>query len=318
MARAWPAAQRGSLPADLPDGSPYEPELFLDAKISVGTAQTPDGRSLRLVVRQKDGSVRQLRRLPFSEDPSFDGVTASGGVLVWMEGAKDRRQIWAVDLGTRGSPRRLTADTGDVRFYDSQYDLVVADQRVHWVAAGAGDRTEVRSVPLGGGPVQVLTEAGIWGLTAWPWLVDGIVAAAGTTVVKNVVTGRELAVPSAARAVTDCSPIWCRVVSLADDGYTRIELMRPDGTDRRKVADGAVATLISDVAVLDRFEVLARITASSELTGNQELLVYDIRTGRTVQVSPDAGNVVYRGGVLSWSTGTRESFLRHAVDLRTV
>jgi len=47
------------------------------------------------------------------------------------------------------------------------------------------------------------------------------------------------------------------------------------------------------------------------------VLMYEIATRRTAEISPDAFSVAYRGGVLSWSTGTQQSFVRHALDLRS-
>jgi hypothetical protein len=76
--------------------------------------------------------------------------------------------------------------------------------------------------------------------------------------------------------------------------------------------------VVADVAVLDRFEVLSQQTAVSDLTGHIQLLIYDVTARSTVEISPDAFDVSYRAGVLWWSTGTQQSFLRHAVDLRTV
>lgn len=317
-AQAWPAAQRGTVPADLPDGTAYEPAFFVDAKDSVGTAPTRDGKFLRFLLRKADGSLRQLRSLPISRDPSFDSPVAAGDVLVWGEGTTGHEELWTVNLRDGRPPRLLTADVGDARFYQSQYDIVVADGRVHWVAAPSDEVTEVRSVALGGGPVDVRAEQGVWSLSAWPWLINGVVASAGTTMMRNIVTGQDRTIPSTSKSVTGCSPVWCRVVSLADDGFTRIELMHPDGGDRRQIAEGAAATVIADVGVLDRFEVLSQTTSTSELTGNVQLLVYEIATRSTVEISPDAGNVSYRGGVLWWSTGNQESFLRHSLDLRTV
>jgi hypothetical protein len=66
VAQAWPAVQRGTVPAELPDGTAYEPVLFLGTEESVGTAPSRDGRYLRLVVRRARGSVRDLRRVPVS------------------------------------------------------------------------------------------------------------------------------------------------------------------------------------------------------------------------------------------------------------
>jgi hypothetical protein len=94
--------------------------------------------------------------------------------------------------------------------------------------------------------------------------------------------------------------------------------MHPDGSARVDVAGDTAATEITDVAPLGRFQVFVTIGANSELTGNAELLIYEIKTRRTVQVSPDAGQIAYRNGVLSWSTGNLETFVRHSLDLRTI
>ena len=318
VAQVWPNARHAVVTADLADGTSYQPLLFFTATDSVGSAPTKDGKALRLLIRHADGSLRQLRRLPTGADPSFPAVTVAGGLLVWAEStAGGHQELWSADL--RGGPaRRLTADTGDARFYQSQYDLVVAAGRVHWVAAGPGDTTQVRSVALTGGPTDVRNEPGTWAFTAWPWLSDGVVNSAGTTVLRNVTTGQDRPVPATARGVTACSPTWCQVVSLTKDGTPRIDLMHPDGSARRTIAGGAAATVIADVAVLDRYEVISQLTPTSELTGNVQLLLYEISTRRTVEVSPDAFSVAYRAGILSWSTGTQQSFIRHALDLRSL
>ncbi|MEV4639981.1 hypothetical protein AB0J80_21795 [Actinoplanes sp. NPDC049548] len=82
LATAWPGAQRADIPGNLPDGPVYHPELFLDARTSVGTAPSPDATAMRLVVRGADGSLRELRRRPLDRDPEFGATAASGGDLV--------------------------------------------------------------------------------------------------------------------------------------------------------------------------------------------------------------------------------------------
>jgi hypothetical protein len=317
-ALVWPAARRAVLPAELPDGTAYTPQAFVDARTSLGTAPTPDGRSVRLLLRRGDGTLRELRRRPTRDNPSIAAVAAEGTVTAWIENASDGMRVWSADLAGRGAPRQLTADTGRARFYQSQYDLVVAQGRVHWAGDAPGGGTEIRSVPIAGGPVAVRTEPGTWQLSQWPWLVDGVAAASGATTLRNLTTRRDVPVAAPERAVTHCSPAWCRVVSFDADGFPRIELMRPDGSQRREVATGEVETTIADVGVLDRFEVYARVDANGTLTGNAQILLYEIATRRTVEVSPDASAVEYRAGVLWWSTGSQESFVRHALDLRTI
>ncbi len=318
LTTAWPNAQRGSVPSKLPDGSDYSPGLFLDARTSIGTTQSKDGKTLRLVVRDGDGKLRELRKVAAEHRAPFAGLTVSGDTLVWVESIRGEQQLWSTDLRGSRPARMITADVGAMRFYDSQNDLVIADATVHWAASGSGDQTEFRSVALGGGAVTVRREKGAWGLSAWPWAVDGQTSGRGATALRNLVTGQVLPAPAADRTVTACSPAWCQLVSINADGYSRIDLAHPDGSARRKVIEGDVGTVITDVAVLDRFEVLARITKQSELTGNQQLLIYDLGNRHTVLVSPDANNIVYRNGVLWWSTGDQSSFVRNSLDLRTV
>ena len=318
---AWPAAQRGTIPATLPDRTAYEPGIFLDARNSVGTAPSADRKFLRLVVRAANGSVRELRRLPQGDNPSFPAFTVAGDDVAWVEGTKSGNlRLWAVNVRDGRPARQVTADLGDAQFYRTQYDLLIADGSLHWVAAAAGpaDATEVRSVPLAGGAVQVRIEPGRWKLSAWPWLANGVTNTAGTTALRDLATGRDVPVSGTRRAVTDCSPTWCRVAELTRDGSTRMELMHPDGSGRTRIGGATTATEIADVAVLDRFEVLAGIVPNTDLTGNVQLIVYELATRRTVEISPDAGSISYRAGVLWWSTGTRDAFVRHSIDLRTV
>jgi hypothetical protein len=125
-ALVWPAARRSVLPADLADSAPYTPAAFVDARTSLGTAPTPDGAYLRFLLRRGDGTVRELRRLPMGDNPSVAGVTTDGTVAVWAENVAGGLRLCAADLTGAAAPRTITADTGRARFYQSQYDLVLA------------------------------------------------------------------------------------------------------------------------------------------------------------------------------------------------
>ena len=70
--------------------------------------------------------------------------------------------------------------------------------------------------------------------------------------------------------------------------------------------------------VLDRFELLSETGPDSDLTGTAGLLIYDLATDRTVDVSPAVDGVFCRGGVLWWATGDQDSLVWHTLDLRTV
>jgi hypothetical protein len=320
VAMAWARAQRAVISANLPDGTAYQPGIFLDAHTSVGSAATPDGKFMRLLLLGAHGSMQQLRRVPAKENPSFQTFAVAGDVLVWAEGtARGGTQLWKVNLRNGRPAQKLTSDTGPAAFYHSQYDLVINAGRLYWVASRNDDVTEVRSVALTGGPVQTRAVPGAWQLSAWPWLVNGITAASGTTLLRNMITNRDLAiVGTGSRSNTQCSPTWCQVVTLAKDGYNQIDLMHPDGTARERVAGGTAATVIADPAPLDRFQVFSEIGPDSDLTGNVQLLAFELASRRTVEISPDAGKVSYRNGVLSWATGNQDTFIWHTVDLRTV
>ncbi|GLY02603.1 MULTISPECIES: hypothetical protein [Actinoplanes] len=310
-AQAWPSASR----ADLPDLG-IEPLLFLDATTAVGTVSDRD--ALRLVI-VADGRQRELRRLPAGGDARFDTVTASGEDLLWTESTGDRpTEIWTARAHADESPRMITADTGNVLFYGTQYDLVVADGRVHWTAGEGSGSTQIRSVALTGGAVQVRTEAGQWALTAWPWLTDD--AAGGQTgaiTMRNLETGSRVAVPVAASEWSMCSPSWCRVMVMDSSGPVRIDAMRPDGSDRRRVAGPQAQAAVTDVAVLDRFEILSEPGPNADLTGVAGLIVHDLDTGRTVALSAAADLAATRDGMLWWSTGDQETAIWHTLDLRT-
>ncbi|MFD0743941.1 hypothetical protein ACFQ1L_20545 [Phytohabitans flavus] len=246
-----------------------------------------------------------------------------GADLVWAESvtAKDgtpKTELWRADLAG-GAPRLVTADTGWATFANSEYDLVVASGRVYWAASAPGPSpaTQVRSVPLGGGPVRVDTEPGTWTLAGWPWLVGSGGGQRGPVRIRDLDSGRTTTVED--RALDRCGPAWCRLFVLSGDAPVRSELMRPDGSDRQTAADNGATPAIGDVAVLDRFEVLSGDSSTiAAAVGGQRLLVYDMKTRQLVAVADAASRVSYRAGVLWWATNAGTNTTWHTLDLRTV
>lgn len=323
-ATAWSRAQRAEVKGNMPDGPVYQPGIFLDARTSVGTASTADGRFSRLLLRRGDQTLRELRRVALAHNPDFYNLAASGNELAWTESADNHGlQIWAVNLRTGGPARLLASDTGDAVFYGTQYDLVIADGRVYWLAAapdlgpGADPVTEVRSVSLTGGAVRVRREPGRWALSAWPWLVTAPDDQTASTALRNLTTNRTVAVRTGGNELTTCSPAWCRIMVMYADGLVQIDEMRPDGTDRHRIAGAAASAAIIDVAVLDRFEILAEPEPGADLTGTQRILVYDLTDRRTIDISGNVTGTACRGGLLWWSTGNQDATVWHVIDLRT-
>ncbi|MEJ3742546.1 hypothetical protein WEI85_04525 [Actinomycetes bacterium KLBMP 9797] len=318
----WPHARRADVPGVLPDGALYQPAYFLDERVSLGTASDSGAGEVRLVSRSADGAVRVLRKLPMEAAPRYAGFARADRQVVWAESVTGvdglaRTELWRVDL-SGGAPERITADTGRVRFLGSEYDVVITSGRVYWTADAPGDRdaTEVRSVPIGGGPVEVRTEVGTWALSTWPWLVSA--GSSGRARLRRLDTARLVTVDVAGDLLDRCGPAWCRVFVPAG-GAVRSDLLRPDGSDRRRVTDDTTTAPIVDVAVLDRFEVLCgNTTTLAAAVGGRRLLVYDLKASRLVRADDAAVNVLYRGGVLWWSTGTARHTVWHTLDLRTV
>ena len=314
---AWPQAAMTTMNTTLADGTAYQPGIFLAAATSVGSAPSRDHRFLRLVVVSGAGSIRQLRSLPAGASPWFGSLTAAGDVLAWAESTGQNQQLWTINLRDGRPARELTADTGQAVLNGSAYDLLIANSRVYWTATAPGV-TEIRSVALTGGPVDVRPETGNWTLSAWPWLVNGSGDVLGTTAMRDMVTGRDVPISGGGdRQTTHCDPVWCVVTSLADGG-DRIDVMHPDGTGRQVVASGQVAPGIDDTVALERYVVVSQVSAYSDLTGTRQLVVFDLNTQRMVSISAGARTVSYTDGVLWWSTGTQDSPVWHALQLPTV
>lgn len=305
IAQVWPDVRPVEIPASLADGPAYSPVYFLDTTSSVGTSPSPDGTQLRLVLRVADGAVRELRRLPIADAPQYTGFARDGNQFAWAESisgedGEGRTELWTADLASAGAARRVTADSGDVVFFNSQYDMVINSGRLWWAAVAPGEEpaTEIRSVALAGGPVSVRTEQGAWSISAYPWLASAGTGASGPVQLRNPEQRKVIEIDATGSELVTCSPTWCRVLVLAADGPGRIELMRPDGTSRQRVAGGVATAAVIDVAILDRFEVLTLADAQRTATDSQQLLLYDVRDQQTVVVAEGSGLVLCRDGIL--------------------
>jgi len=307
-------ARPSSSPARLADGAPYTPLLYADATTSVGTA--PLGSAERLVLRSPAGE-RELRRIEQSRYPQFLGFTVADGVLYWAESTATpagpyETRLWRASLAAGEPATSLTADTGAAVFFDSQYDLVVADGRVHWVAAPPDDapRTELRSVALTGGPVTTEVIEGRFRWSAWPWRQS--VDQQGPLRLVNHATGETRTVTTAAAETVGCTPTWCRSAVETGAGSNLFDVMHPDGSARRRIP-GDVNAATVDTGLLDRYELF------TDLDGEQvRLLAYDLGSGALTVLATGVGLVVVHGGVVWWSAPPDDPTEWRALDLRTL
>lgn len=315
----WPSAAVVRSPGRLGDGRAYTPWFHLDASTSVGTALSGDGNATRLVVRAGT-TERELLSLPSKNNPQFNGFATDGETLVFMvsengDAANTASELYRASW-REGVASVLTKDTGAVIFFNSQYDVLIRDGRVRWAAAGeTGQFTEMRSVPLGGGEVTNDRLDGAYSQSAYPWFTSVGGSQPGDVELRNVVTGERRRVSAEQNEMINCGPVWCRVMILGATGQpARTDVMRPDGSDRKRMAAGTVSSAVLDVALVDRFEVLAQTTSSG--TGTLKLMLFDIPTARSAVLTAGGSTVQARGSTVWWSTGEAEAVEWFALDLR--
>jgi hypothetical protein len=324
LASVWPKAKPFPIPAVFPDGSTYTPVLVLDAGTSVGMVASAGGQRTDLDLVPATGAPRVLQSQLVSEAGSFDGLTATADSLYWMHTVSDATgkahvTLWAA-ARSGGPARQLTADVGSPVFYGSQYDVQAVGDRLYWAAARPGreDQSELRSIPLTGGTVTVKLIDGAWAMSRWPWLVTAPSASDQPTRLRDVTTGAVVPVRAPANKQVTCSPSWCRMIPDNAAQATETDLIRPDGSDLRMIGDANAAAIASDVALLDRYEVLMSIINSTGQVAVSRLTLYDIAAKRSVLVEPAATNAGARGTFVWWSTGDNETLAWHGLDLRTL
>jgi hypothetical protein len=330
LAAVWPKAKVASQPDALPDGTQFAPDLYIDSGTVIGAALTPDKRYTRMLVRAGD-RVSELRRVPNSSYPQWSGLMVDGDTLYWAEKTSsdttaERTRIWRINWRTGADLKMLTADTGDAIFFQSQYDLVLAEGRVYWVAVAFFKVaiTQIRSVPADGGTVTVKQIVGPYGFVQWPWLSTASSGQSVPVELYNLKTGKRIKVASGPAEVPKCNALWCRVMIVGSSGLARMDLVHPDGSGRRRIAGAGSAPVVNDVALLDRFDPLALYPttdpteASPDEFPTRQLAVYDITTGRTVIVDDDVTTVGGHDGMLWWSRGHEGAYTWYALDLRTL
>jgi hypothetical protein len=95
-----------------------------------------------------------------------------------------------------------------------------------------------------------------------------------------------------------------------------VDLQRTDGSQRRRVGSQALMPLNPDVALVDRFEVLAGPSPDGS-PATQRLWLHDLTTRRSALLADSVtATIGSRAGYLWWSTGDNEAAVWHVLDLR--
>jgi len=312
-------------PVDWPgriDGLAWTPLLVLDDGERPALLGTDEAGSLLYVEENEAGDATVTAVAEPGGVPGVIAAAATGDRIAWIASVPDAQgrvvsEVWTAERGPDGRPGEgdlLTADTGDVIASGSAYDLQFAAEGLHWLATARGETlvTEHRSVSVDGGEVDIVGHRGAWQAAAWPWLASAGSDSLGGAQLVRTDTGAGVKVFSGAEELTLCSATWCRLIVTADDG-SRIDLVRPDGTDRVTVAEGFTSAVSPDVGLIDRFEPLAESKAA---TGDgTTVTLFDLEAGEDYLVASSAGQTGADARRLWWSTGTGELLVWHVLDL---
>jgi hypothetical protein len=317
LAPTWTPPATVDIAGVLTDGSSYTPRLYLAADTSAGVATAPDG-TIRVVLARAAGKVTQLHSRPAADNAQVNGFAGDGATVVWMEtvnrsGAQPATSLWRATWSGDGAAVQVTSYVTDPVFAGYGTDVTLGGGLVQWTVAEGDNATEVWSVPVGGGEPSYRWIDGEYRLSTSPWLVSANSGPGSPVTLYNLDTGGQVPLTPGPTEAVICDPTWCRVTITGDGGLIGIDMMHPDGSQRRRIAGSKSTPTIADPTLLGRYVPLA-----TDRVDGVGLEVYDLTTGQTQLVADHASGVAGRGGVLWWSTGVGAALAWHALDLATL
>ncbi|WP_326819849.1 hypothetical protein [Streptosporangium sp. NBC_01756] len=167
--KVWPQAAH-KIPAKLPDGRDYNPQLLLDDHTLLVLTRVMDGKRQFLWRYDLDsGQPTRIAEIPPTKGLTIGayGVAAGGGNIVWWTLSKEKvAWIWTVPV-RGGTPRPVTdVPLGNVMKQGHLNGLTVAGQDVIFAYEKGG----VYRVPLSGGQPQPVKGAERQHILQWPWV----------------------------------------------------------------------------------------------------------------------------------------------------
>jgi len=314
VAPTWTPPVTVDIAGVLSDGSAYTPRLYLAADTSVGVATAPDG-TVRVVLARAAGTVTPLHSRAAADNVQVNGFAVDGDTLVWMEtvtraGYQPATSLWRSTWTGDATAAQVTSYTNDPVFAGYSTDVALGGGLVRWTAAEGDTATQLWSVPVGGGEASYQSIDGDYRLSTLPWLVSANSGPGASVTLYNLDTGVQVPLAPGPTEAAVCDPTWCRVTVTGDGGLVGIDMMHPDGSQRRRIAGSKSTPTVADPTLLGRYVPLA-----TDRAGGVGLELYDLTTGQTQLVAERASGVAGRGGVLWWSTGVGAALAWHALDL---
>ncbi|MEV4802787.1 hypothetical protein AB0K18_22475 [Nonomuraea sp. NPDC049421] len=333
--KVWPQAVR-KIPATLPDGRDYYPELLLDDHtLLVSTGINGGKRRFLWTYDLHSGKPTRIAEVPPTKGSvSFaDDIAAGGGNIVWWafkEAGKGRvAQIWTVPV-RGGTPRPVsdvplataTKQLGQIA------DLTVVGKEVIFAYEKGG----VHRVPLSGGQVRPVKGAERQRILRWPWVgTHGVMN--DFLELFNAETGERRDAVAAADeelicGVTRCTgtkvryeKVPCTVESCADKMKKERVVLRSfvrnrDGSGERPLPAATDLFGPADLA-LERFFKLVLHGPR----GESVMALYDVETGKMADLGlrPDAKGSISvpesrRDALMTYRVGDQ----MYVLDLSTI
>ncbi|MFI6297157.1 TolB family protein [Nonomuraea sp. NPDC050790] len=312
--KVWPEAVR-KIPAKLPDGRAYHPQLLLDDDTLLVMTGVSDGRRQFLWRYDlRTGRPTRVAEIPPTKGSAIfaDGVAAGGGNIVWWASYKEAggprvARIWTVPAAG-GSPRRVAdVPLGNVMKQGHINGLQVAGSDVVFAYEKGG----VHRVPLSGGTPRPVKGAERHHVLEWPW----VGAHHGKAIFRellNVETGERRDAVVKADEEVRCGVERCAGVAVRNR-IVKVERPRdPSGKEIRCGTKRCPDTVRSQTVVRrfvrDRDGSLERELPSGFQRGDDAglerffkvdrqgsgLSLYDVDTGRSADlgIRPDAKGVM--------------------------
>ncbi|WP_329087414.1 MULTISPECIES: TolB family protein [unclassified Streptosporangium] len=272
--QVWPRALH-KIPAKLPDGRAYYPELLLDDRTLVVITGALDGkRQFLWSYDLESGKPRRITEIPTRNSTLYaNDVTAGGGNIVWWasykEPGKQRvARIWAVPTGG-GAPRKVTdVPLKDIMKKGHIRALEVVGSEVVFSRESGG----VYRAPLRGGESRLVPGTEGQHLLRWPWVGRHARQAVFVKLFNVETRERRDAVVKPGEHSVRCGVTRCYGQSPPDGSEPRIFVRDRDGSRERALP---ARVQLGDDPGLERFH---------KRTFAKGVVLYDLVTGRSADL----------------------------------